>query len=250
MSETVVWFSQKSQFSQLAASHVVYRGREKGNKCTPIFMKDKKKLSKFLSLPCYLIIIVDLNHESELKYLESALNKKEGAYFPNLNFCIALFGDVPQLDFSTKIRTKLVQLGAKEHFRKLRVVPFEETLLPGIATEIWQTEAPKKQNKNHELEEIALKFLSHFGPNARFEGTEAVTFIQQNVSLKAKILSSDNSNLKTTTIDRALGIGQLLLQNGYICHETYEKSFQNSKHVYFCPLEPFNKRAWKQPSEW
>ncbi len=89
MSESVIVFSQKSQFSQIAAGHVVYRGRENGNKCTPVFMKDKKKLSLYLSSPCYMIIIVDQNHESELKYLEAVLNKKEGSYLTNVKFCIA-----------------------------------------------------------------------------------------------------------------------------------------------------------------
>ena len=71
-----------------------------------------------------------------------------------------------------------------------------------------------------------------------FEGKEGVAWLQQNAT---------NSLI---TADRAIGLGQLILEKGLLCHEHQEKCFGNNRFLYYCSSEPSRKRVWKAPSEW
>lgn len=214
------------------------------------------------------VIIIDQTPEGELDALIQFLDKQPPTSLESLKFALFAFGSSKDLDKIQKLRQKLIELGAVEFFRH-QSPPGEKSMIKSLSEELWaagsqkttpfRTRASSWGNHNdpgHQVKWVDYpKLIEKFKNGVAisdyswgdemskcFTGCDAVDWICENAKDGEKITRS-----------QAVGLGQMMLQEGLFSHITNESPFRDKPIMYRfnSEAEEVKKRtSWLPPEDW
>lgn len=265
-------YSEDASFAKSAVEVLKEQASKKGKKSKsyPFSKFNDIKFNKKMTL----IIVVDQHtKKKEIDEIVDFLDKQSSGYLANVKLALFAFVTTKDLDHSKVLRSKIIELGADELYSHHGIPTGEKSLLRSLSDELW-SESSNSESKGMKTRALSwgnkpTTQTSSADSNEWLNYPSFITKFRNGVAISEQIWGEKSLQNCFTGVDavdwicqnakegevinrsQALGIGQMMLQDGVFSHVTNEQPFRDKTLIYkFNDEDSKRNNTWTPPPEW